>query len=103
MADKYVLSGEIVSIFGKSDNLKRTLTLVQLGQEDWQGYRKLTGECETCGQAMKAHTQCKSCKILIGQGHLEDYDNNGECGWCIRNPRVFDVKAKRKGLRNATT
>ncbi len=69
----------------------------------WEEYRKLTSKCETCGQEMKSHRQCTSCKILIGVRHLEDYSNsNGECDWCVLHPRFKKAeKSSRKSGRTS--
>ena len=93
MADRYELADGKVSILDESGNLKRTLTLEALGHENHMMYRELTGQCETCGYDMEGHTQCKSCGILIGLGHLETY-GKGKCDWCLLHPRL------KEGVRN---
>ena len=46
--------------------------------------------CPICGEALKGHTQCGSCGILIGKYHHEPIISavrNGKniCSWCDFN------------------
>lgn len=49
-------------------------------------YRKVTGNCETCGHRISDHPRCSSCGILAGPGHSTCALIDGQCGSCyIRN------------------
>lgn len=83
---KYTLVGDtVVATTGKGE--AETITLSELGERDYSAYRTLTGKCEICGEIIVSHLRCKSCTILIGTGHLEDYLENERCSWCISHGR----------------
>lgn len=52
-------------------------------KEWWLKVRDETGVCETCGQKMSEHDQCKACGILCGENH-EDKLKEGLCLYCWR-------------------
>ena len=58
-------------------------------------YRRLTGECETCGQSMATHKKCALCGIFLGSGH-DSYgtiiEGKDRCGHCHPQDRIYVSK-----------
>lgn len=67
---------------------------------DFDTYRGVTGQCETCGSAMNRHPRCDACGILCGLRHFEYlpsvYREHTLCGHCIGFWKALDCNTGRQ-------
>jgi len=74
------------SIYTPEEACHRIRTCKECGLHFYALYRRVTGECETCGQIMSEHCRCVLCGILLGEGHesQDTLKKQGEywCGFC---------------------
>ncbi len=66
---------------------------------NWDLYREVTGECDTCNVAMKNHPKCDGCGILTGVGHEDfssSYRGHNLCGHCVARWKRLDKDVGKK-------